>query len=374
MSATKPSTLPFPLPPGHTAYHLLSSTSGFQLGFALLPEGQQPPEVGDMSLLPWQDEGFTSCSADPVMTSENPTLSLSFHSDVSIPSKTISNHVKKQEVQHLVKNLASQMLSSVREVKNEHLKPELKKLSNPFGKSSIYLEYFTKVKTSGLEIKANRKQKVSCNLCRGKIISYGNISTHMKKYHVPEEECPTCGQEVPALDIPEHRRRCNRPHKNTEMKSNTEVQLNNSREYLHLNPDQENKKSETLFRKNRGEKSVVEFKSNNVLKPEEYVNEIIEPKIKEPNEYSPATTNSSTVSVSSRVKESISKVTMKYQERSFCLMLEQGKPVKKVMKKLSLQLGLELGILVFTNKDRRLNGREKMQELDGEVIMVTRMI
>ena len=327
-----------------------------------------------MSLLPWQEEDVPSSSTDSVMSSESASLSLSYHtpSDVStntncsnIPSITVSNNRGKQEVNHLVKNLASQMLNNVKKAKNCQVESESKTLLNPTSRrSSIYMQYFTE-----LDLNAKGRKQVSCNLCGGKIVSYHNISTHMRMYHLPEEECTTCGQEVPAVDIPEHKRQCGAPTKLTKTKKKAAgaQSINRGEEHSEIISELKTEKGEAEYIKPKEEPVVVENKSNNELETEEYFRVKLEQK-----EVLPTNTDSSTASISSKVQESLSTVTMKYQNRSFGLMLKQGKPVRKMMKRLSRKLGIELGSLDFTNRGRSLNGDERVEDLDGEVVLVTK--
>ena len=232
------------------------------------------------------------------------------------------------------------------------------------------MQFFTEFDLNGLETKANGKRQVSCNLCGGKIVSYHNISTHMRMYHLPEEECPTCGQEVSAVDIPEHKRQCGAPTKLTKIKKKaTGAQSKNGgEEHSECISELKTEKGKAEYIKPKEEPIVVKNKSIDELEIEEYVGVKLEHK--EPNEFLPNTTDSSTASISSKVLELISTVTMKYQNRSFGLMFKQGKPVKKMMKRLSRKLGIELGSLDFTNRGRSLNGDERVEELDGEVILV----
>ena len=79
---------------------------------------------------------------------------------------------------------------------------------------SLYCRYFK----DSLEIDPNRvnmdgtlkrNRLVSCTLCPGgKVICHTGISTHMKAFHLPDELCSTCSQEIPANKIVGHRKTC----------------------------------------------------------------------------------------------------------------------------------------------------------------------
>ena len=54
-----------------------------------------------------------------------------------------------------------------------------------------------------------RNRLVSCTLCpEGKLISQTNILSHMRSFHLPDELCTTCKQDIPANKILKHRKTC----------------------------------------------------------------------------------------------------------------------------------------------------------------------
>jgi len=71
------------------------------------------------------------------------------------------------------------------------------------GHSSIYSSFF---KPSEVGVKEG-KRFVECTLC-GHTSSFTNISTHMKKYHLPDETCLVCSQELSPIKMPAHLKIC----------------------------------------------------------------------------------------------------------------------------------------------------------------------
>ena len=82
---------------------------------------------------------------------------------------------------------------------------------NPSTTFSIYSQFFEEVENTGnrsISGLLGDQRMVGCTFCGGTLVRYGNISHHMKKFHLPDETCPTCGKEIPATDVCSHKKTC----------------------------------------------------------------------------------------------------------------------------------------------------------------------
>merc|ERR1719318_953410 len=76
----------------------------------------------------------------------------------------------------------------------------------------------------GLKLKDNKLKKVKCLLCGdGKVLSYGNMRRHIKRYHEPPVTCKICHKEFNALQMEKHRTRC---HKEKLKEKNSDIRMN----------------------------------------------------------------------------------------------------------------------------------------------------
>ena len=142
------------------------------------------------------------------MISSDPNKNIKFLSSQSMVSKEATIN----EVKIIVKQMAHEMLSSLKESQNK-TKPVASNAGK--GYSSIFQEYISdssEIDSNRFneEGKLNRFRKVKCNLCNSTVVSWANFSTHMRNFHLPEEMCQSCGVNFPARDILNHRRKCSR--------------------------------------------------------------------------------------------------------------------------------------------------------------------
>jgi hypothetical protein len=121
-----------------------------------------------------------------------------------------SKEATVNEVKIVVKQMAYEMLSSLKESQNQ-----TKAVGSKGGKgySSIFLEYISdssEIDSNRFneEGKLNRFRKVKCKLCNSSVVSWANFSTHMRNFHLPEEMCQSCGENFQARDILNHRKKC----------------------------------------------------------------------------------------------------------------------------------------------------------------------
>ena len=76
----------------------------------------------------------------------------------------------------------------------------------PGPSASIYSQFFKEVEGSRnglLEVR-----KVACILCEDTVVSYHDVSKHMKMFHLPDETCPTCSSEISAENFSAHKKWC----------------------------------------------------------------------------------------------------------------------------------------------------------------------
>merc|ERR1719318_2514547 len=82
----------------------------------------------------------------------------------------------------------------------------------------------------GLKLKDNKLKKVKCLLCGdGKLLSYGNMRRHIKRYHEPPATCQICQREFNALQMEKHRIRCHKEklkEKNSDIRKSDVNKLN----------------------------------------------------------------------------------------------------------------------------------------------------
>jgi len=78
---------------------------------------------------------------------------------------------------------------------------------------SIFEKYITELPELNREESLLREKRiVECKLCRKKgtetRIIRRNLSRHISRFHLPDEECKVCGQIVKPVEMPRHRKRC----------------------------------------------------------------------------------------------------------------------------------------------------------------------
>ena len=72
-----------------------------------------------------------------------------------------------------------------------------KRIQNmPFIRMSMFENYYTQLDQRN----TNGKKMVICKLCNVTILNE-NFSTHMRSFHLPDEICPQCGLQFPAIEI-----------------------------------------------------------------------------------------------------------------------------------------------------------------------------
>ena len=215
---------------------------------------------------------------------------------------------------------------------------------------SLYCQYFK----DSIEIDPNRvnidgtlkrNRLVSCTLCPGgKLIAQTNISNHMRCYHLPDELCTTCSQEIPANKILKHRKSCK----------------------------SENVKKETMVVPPPPRPSVegVKIEDNNDLYSQPRVKvEKEEKSVSVSTLYSPLQTV-----IKSEFQDNSTKVnlTMLYKERKFYVMVSPVKPLLKAFKKMSMKLKEPLSTLIFSvnGRDEKLTGKECLNDLGSPTVLI----
>jgi hypothetical protein len=221
--------LPLSLLRGLSPRRLVGRDTGSLLGYAFLPGGSA--RLGPVRLERLQGAGQHPQPGQ----SPSQNMDLDDTSESSPIKNTLLNKLNQTESTHenigsddlmidfptcdggktrdLVENLAAQMLQEMEKSEVQEASAKKKKTYpriREAGRFSIFAEYFDEVDPNRINADGSVKRKriVSCKLCAGKTLSYSNISTHMKRYHLPEEDCVVCGRQVAAEAMPGHRRSC----------------------------------------------------------------------------------------------------------------------------------------------------------------------
>ena len=120
------------------------------------------------------------------------------------------------DVKTRIKTMAQEMLSSLKEIKEPPQTPVSKPERRIPGGTRPNTNMFQDHHIDSADIDPNRlndngtlkkNRRVKCKLC-SKVLIKPNFGTHMKSFHLPDEECSFCGEEFPAMKISSHQRKC----------------------------------------------------------------------------------------------------------------------------------------------------------------------
>ena len=120
------------------------------------------------------------------------------------------------DVKTRIKTMAQEMLRSLKEIKEPPQARVSKSGRGIPGGSRPNTNMFQEHHIDSAAIDPNRfnnngtlnkNRRVKCKLC-SKVLIKPNFGTHMKKFHLPDEECSFCGEEFPAMMISSHQKKC----------------------------------------------------------------------------------------------------------------------------------------------------------------------
>jgi hypothetical protein len=87
-------------------------------------------------------------------------------------------------------------------------KPKVPKIQRKQPAQSIYSQFYTEL--NGNSFLPAKKARVACNLCAGKTVGNKNhYIRHFEAFHMPDQTCTRCGEDIPARLLKNHMIICN---------------------------------------------------------------------------------------------------------------------------------------------------------------------
>lgn len=243
--------------PGHTIHRLLRTSSGGSVGFAFVldhqvagdwdsfgglqlerldplvlegDEGKTGPAVrAEGGRRSQKDSSSSNLFQDTASSSSIQVLSMESHqnikdkaSELKIITEATLNDIKLVKIstnttvyagaKAMVKTMAEEMLKSLnKSVKRQRYPNPFKRRGREFP-NNVFKEYYVdspeiSFKWPNSNDTPSKNIYVTCKLCDRRL-SKNKFCTHMRKMHLPDEICSSCGKEFPASKILGHRRKC----------------------------------------------------------------------------------------------------------------------------------------------------------------------
>ena len=258
----------------------------------------------------------------------------------------------------------------------------------PLDSAAYFLQYFTDsddVDPDRYHIDGTLKKdrSVVCNLCSiRRLMSFKAISKHMKSQHLPDEDCPNCGQDFPASRIKAHMKTC----LGDQTASRSDGDQTASQSLGDQTTSCPSLGDQTASSEILGEATASTAGLEFGLAPAKYsdVGTILNSIKQEPSlDCVKKDSQEQRVMVVPEIKECIKEehvspekkmvsLTMVVSGKEIKLLVNADKHFRKAMKTISLKLKKDISSLVFRIMDSEvpLTGKENMGQLEGAKIVV----
>jgi len=211
-------------------------------------------------------------------------------------------------------------------------------------RASIYRDYFKHSKEGN--------GFVDCTLC-GRTRSFTNFSTHMRKYHLPDETCPMCSLELDPTKMPAHLKTCR----------NTQNKVKIPRPIVEASGSGEASYRGYLKRVTNPPSSVVEHQTLHQKPSDPQPQPSTGPMNQDASDCSARPTKKAKIILRWSDPEPPSQATVEMQT---------DQPISKAIAKLAKRLCVSRNSLTCWVEEEKLTGSETAGELEGTVVSVVK--